>query len=81
MFHAIDEIFDYGDKHLQVAKVPRKFWPCQNCALYNECCTCYGKPDFPECKSEDRQDRKDVVFFEYFEQAPAQPRRFRNERH
>ena len=57
-FYAIDEIFEYNGKQLQVSKVPRKFWPCQNCALYEECCMDYGRQEFPACKAKDRKDDK-----------------------
>lgn len=66
MFVALDEVFEYDGMQLTAGKVPRHFWPCQNCALYGKCCEDFGKESFPECMAEQRRDSRDVVFFEYF---------------
>lgn len=66
MFVALEEVFEYDGVKLIAGKVPRKFWACQNCAMYGKCCTDYGLPGFPECRAEYRKDGRDVVFFEWF---------------
>lgn len=57
-----NETFSYDGYNYQCIQVPRKFWPCQNCALMNKCANGYGRDEWPACKAQDRADRANVVF-------------------
>lgn len=62
MYYKQDETFTFEGMRLVCKRAPRRFWPCQSCALAGSCRT--GEEGFPECRPECREDYAQVVFFE-----------------
>ena len=56
--------FKYKDKTYVAKRQPKLLWPCEACQLADVCGELYGTPEFPACRSTNRDDHVDVVFYE-----------------